>query len=66
MLVTTDKGFCEHRNEQHYGILLVRLRQPNKERIHARIIAAFQQYTDSDWPSLRVEMRDEARSVYKA
>ena len=37
MLVTTDKGFSEHRDEAHYGILIVRLRQPNEQRIHARI-----------------------------
>jgi len=36
MLVTTDKGFSEHRDEPHYGLLVVRLRQPNEQRIHAR------------------------------
>ena len=35
-VVTTDKGFSEHRDDQHQGILIVRLRQPNEERIHAR------------------------------
>ena len=45
MLVTTDKGFCEHRAEQHFGILVVRLRQPNEPRIHARIMAAFRPFT---------------------
>ena len=33
MLITTDKGFSEHRDEQHCGILIVRLRQPNEQRI---------------------------------
>lgn len=41
MLITTDKGFSEHRDEQHCGILVVRLRQPNEQRIHSRIMAAF-------------------------
>ena len=34
MLITTAKGFSEHRDEQHCGILIVRLRQPNEQRIH--------------------------------
>ena len=65
-LVTTDKGFSEHRNEQHYGILVVRLRQPNEQRIHARIMAAFRQFTERDWPGLLVVMRDAVQSVHRA
>jgi hypothetical protein len=41
MLITTDKGFSEHRDEPHHGVLIVRLRQPNQQRIHARVMAAF-------------------------
>ena len=66
MLVTTDKGFSEHRDEQHCGILVVRLRQPNEQRIHARIIAAFRQFTEHDWPGLLVVMRDAVQSVHRA
>jgi predicted nuclease of predicted toxin-antitoxin system len=35
LLITTDKGFGQHRYELHHGILVVRLRQPNEEKIHA-------------------------------
>lgn len=66
MLVTTDKGFSEHRDEQHGGILIVRLRQPNELRIHARIMAAFRQFTEHDWPGLLVVMRDAVQSVHRA
>jgi hypothetical protein len=66
MLVTTDKGFSEHRDEQHGGILVVRLRQPNEQRIHARIMAAFRQFAESDWPGLLVVMRDAVQSVHRA
>ena len=52
MLITTDKGFSGHRDEKHWGILIVRLRQPNEQRIHARIMAAFSQFTERDWPGL--------------
>ena len=63
MLVTTDKGFTEHRDEKHHGILVVRLRQPNEERIHARVMAAFRQFPEKDWPGLLVVMRDTVQSV---
>lgn len=66
MLVTTDKGFCEHRDEPNYGILVVRLRQPNEQRIHARIMAAFRQFAENDWPGLLVVMRDAVQSVHRA
>jgi len=63
MVVTTDKGFTEHRGESHLGILVVRLRQPNEERIHARVMAAFRQFAEDDWPGLLVVMRDTVQSV---
>jgi len=63
VLVTTDKGFSEHRGEVHWGILVIRLRQPNEERIHARILAAIEQFPESQWPGLLVVMRDVVQSV---
>lgn len=32
LLITTDKGFVQRRDESHSGILVVRLRQPNNRR----------------------------------
>ena len=49
LLITTDKGFAEHRDEAHHGILVIRLRQPNEQRIHARAMAGFRQFKESDW-----------------
>ena len=66
MLVTTDKGFTPHRDEPHYGILVVRLRQPNEQRIHARIMAAFRQFTELEWRGLLVVMRDKVQSLHRA
>jgi predicted nuclease of predicted toxin-antitoxin system len=65
LLTTTDKGFSEHRDARHHGILIVRLRQPNEQRIHARIMAAFRQFTEHDWPGLLVVMRDTVQSVQR-
>jgi predicted nuclease of predicted toxin-antitoxin system len=66
MLITTDKGFTEHRDERHHGILIVRLRQPNEQKIHARIMSAIRQFSPADWPGLLVVMRDTVQSVYRA
>ena len=65
-LVTTDKGFAGHRDEQHHGLLIVRLRQPNEQRIHARVMAAFRQFREKEWPGLLVVMRDEVQSIHRA
>jgi predicted nuclease of predicted toxin-antitoxin system len=43
-LITTDKGFTEYRSGPHHGILIVRLRQPNRHKIHRCVstsLAAF-------------------------
>lgn len=66
MLITTDKGFAQYRDEKHHGILIIRLRQPNEARIHARIMAAFAQFSIRDWPGLLVVMRDVVQSTYRA
>jgi predicted nuclease of predicted toxin-antitoxin system len=65
LLVTTDKGFVDHRDEKHHGILIVRLHQPNEERIHARIMAALRQFDGAEWQCLTVVMRDNVQSVWR-
>jgi predicted nuclease of predicted toxin-antitoxin system len=65
-LITTDKGFCDHRDEEHYGILVIRLRQPNEQQIHARIMAAVRAFPEKDWFGLLVVMRDTVQSVHRA
>ena len=65
LLITTDKGFAAHRAESHYGILIVRLRQPNEQKIHARITQAINQYPESDWRGLLIVMRDAVQSVWR-
>jgi len=37
LLITTDKGFAQHRNESHHGIIIVRLKKPNQAKIHTRV-----------------------------
>jgi predicted nuclease of predicted toxin-antitoxin system len=66
LLITTDKGFTEHRNELHHGILIVRLRQPNRSKIHQRVMQAINRFDEKEWPGLLVVMRDMVQSVWRA
>ncbi len=36
LLITTDKGFVHRRRESHFGILVVRLHQPNELKIQRK------------------------------
>jgi len=66
LLITTDKGFTVHREEPHHGILIIRLRQPSRQKIHQRVIQALKRYTPEQWPGLMVVMRDAVQSSWKA
>jgi predicted nuclease of predicted toxin-antitoxin system len=63
MLITTDKGFTERRRDRHSGILVVRLRQPNRHKIHNAVLLAMARFAERQWPGLLVVMRDQTMSV---
>jgi predicted nuclease of predicted toxin-antitoxin system len=63
MLITTDKGFTERRRDRHSGILVVRLRQPNRHKIHNAVLLAMGRFAEPQWPGLLVVMRDQTMSV---
>ncbi|MCY4089553.1 MAG: DUF5615 family PIN-like protein [Caldilineaceae bacterium] len=65
ILITTDKGFTHYRMRQHHGVLVIQLRQPNRRKIHARIMQALTRFPDSEWPGLLVVMRDIAQSSWR-
>jgi predicted nuclease of predicted toxin-antitoxin system len=65
LLITTDKGFTSHRSEQHFGILIICLRQPNLSKIHARVILAMRLHDAQDWTNLTLVMRDRVQSTYR-
>ena len=50
MLITTDKGFTERRGDRHSGILVVRLRQPNRHKIHNAVMLAIGRFAARQWP----------------
>jgi len=66
LLITTDKGFTEYREELHHGILIVRLRHPNRYKIHQRVMQAMKRFTEREWPGLLVVMRDTVQSMWRA
>ena len=63
LLITTDKGFTAYRNESHHGILVVRLRQPNRDKINSSVLLALQRFAESEWRNLVVVMRDRTMST---
>jgi predicted nuclease of predicted toxin-antitoxin system len=65
LLITTDKGFTGHRGELHHGILIVRLKQPNRHKIHQRVMQAMAQFAVDEWSGLLVVMRDVMQSVWR-
>ena len=66
LLITTDKGFARYRDETHSGILIIRLKQPNLQKIHQRVMQAMSQHKAEQWPGRLVVMRDTVQSVFPA
>jgi predicted nuclease of predicted toxin-antitoxin system len=66
LLITTDKGFSKFRNQSHYGILIVRLRKPNQQKIHERILVTINQIKKDEWIGLIVVVRDSVKSIWKS
>ena len=66
LLVTTDKGFAARRDEDHYGILIVRLRQPNLRSIHSSVLRAIAHVDEAAWPGLLVTVRDRTLGTWRS
>ena len=62
-LITTDKGFTEYRFVPHHGILIVRLRQPNRQKIHHAVMHVLERFPAEEWPDLLVVVRDTTMST---
>jgi predicted nuclease of predicted toxin-antitoxin system len=62
LLVSTDKSFGRRREGVHFGVLVVRLRQPNWRRIHERVLEAMACVDEPDWEGLVLTMRDTVMS----
>ncbi len=58
LFITTDKGFARFRGQEHWGVLIIRLRQPNVKRIHNRVIQVLEYFNRTDWRNMVVIARD--------
>ncbi|MFC2146116.1 DUF5615 family PIN-like protein [Acidobacteriota bacterium] len=65
LLISTDKGFSQYRDEPHYGVLMICLKKPNRERIHRRIMGALSQLKENEWIGLMVKIRDNVQSIWR-
>lgn len=65
LLITTDKGFVLNRYEKHHGILIIRLKQPNRMKIHNKVMKGLSLFTEEEWPRMTVVMQDTFRSVWE-
>ena len=65
LLISTDKGFVRNRHEKHYGILIIRLKQPNRLKIHQKVMKGISLFNEKDWPRMTVVMQDIFHSTWK-
>ncbi len=66
LLITMDKGFTIYRTMPHHGILVVRLRQPNRHKINNAVMQAMQHSRETDWPNMLVVARDTIMSISRS
>jgi len=50
LLITTDKGFVTHRQEKHFGVLVVLLRRPNRIKLHEKIVQRCNNFKSGSGP----------------
>lgn len=63
LFITTDKGFAQYRKIYHYGVLIVLLRQPNRYKIHEKVMLAFNRFSKKEWRGRVVIIRDKTINI---
>ncbi len=63
VLVSTDKWFASIMTTPHFGVLIVLLKHPNRQRIHERVLLGLETFSEADWGGLIVTMRDNVRTL---
>jgi hypothetical protein len=64
LLITTDRGFSSYRDREHYGILIITLRMPNRHKISSHVAEAMKRFSSAQWKGLLVVMRDKVMSTW--
>jgi predicted nuclease of predicted toxin-antitoxin system len=65
LIITTDRGFALRRHRNPYGLLIVTLRQPNRRKIHERVMLAIRGLPQHEWGHTLVLMKDRTRVVWR-
>jgi len=65
ILITTDKGFVQNRHEKHFGILIIRLKQPRRLTIHQKVMKGLSLFKEKEWLQMTVVMQDMFHSTWK-
>lgn len=65
LLITTDKSFVQNRCEKHFGVLIIRLKQPNRMKIHGKVMKGIKLFNEKDWLRMTVVMQDVFHSTWK-
>jgi uncharacterized protein with PIN domain len=63
LLISTDRWFLRYRNTSHSGVLVVLLSQPERLRIHGKVMQVLGQFAPEEWPGLTVRARDTLQSI---
>ncbi len=66
LVISTDKGFSIHRDDKHQGIIIVCLKQPNRKKIHSRVMLALAQYPEEAWKGLMIIIKDNSQSIWRS
>ncbi len=64
-LITTNKGFNFNRDKPHFGVLIVKLRKPNRLKIHDRILYALNKYSQENLREKIIVARDNVCNLRK-
>jgi predicted nuclease of predicted toxin-antitoxin system len=66
LVLTSDTDYRKRRNVHHYGLIIVRLRQPNSENIRRRTMDAIHEVSPDRWRGLTIVVRDRVHTLYYA
>ena len=63
LLITTDKSFAQYRGINQCSVLIIRLHQPNRYRIHERVMWAVGHFPEAEWRGMIVTVQDRVVAV---
>jgi predicted nuclease of predicted toxin-antitoxin system len=60
LFITAVADATFFKNADHAGVLIIRLRRPNREKLEQAVARGMQQVPESEWPGMTVEIREGA------